>query len=293
MGLHDRPYWKEPPPYHDGGGPRGGMAFPKPGKAITWLLIINAAVYILEIAGRINLDRLLGAIASEWWQIWRYLTFQFLHDTGGIWHIVMNMLGLYMLGTPLEQLWGGKRFLRFYLCCGAAAGITYVVMAAAIGIYDVPIIGASGGVCGLIMACALLFPRMKLMIYFVLPVSIRVVAIVIFGVMILVILSPLASGTIGPQFWSDVAHLGGAAAAAVWIWGVPKFRNSGASVAAGANEGPWQRKMQQRADRQAEIDRILDKIHDDGIASLTKKEKKLLQDATKQQQEIDRKLNRL
>ncbi len=300
MGLHDRPYWKEPPPYQDGGGPAGGgIAFglPKPGKMVKWLLIINVAMFVTQILFELvikrDLSSYLGATAGGWWQLWRYVTFQFLHDTGSIWHIALNMLGLYILGTPLEDLWGRRRFLIFYLSCGAVAGIAYVITALALKLPPaIPIIGASGGVYGIILACAILFPHFRIIFLFF-PVPIRLASLIIFGGMVLVILGSISSGEVTSQFWSDVAHLGGAAAAAVWVWGVPKFRGSGASVAAGTNEGAWRRKMQQRADRQAEIDRILDKIHDEGIASLTKKEKKLLQDATKQQQKEERKFGRL
>lgn len=300
MGLHDRPYWREPPPYRDGRGPAGGgIAFgmPKPSKTVKWLLIINVAVFFLqilfELAFELQLSRYLGATAGGWWQIWRYLTAQFLHDTSSIWHIVFNMLGLYILGSPLEKLWGQKKFLTFYLTCGAIACISYVIVAMALDIpRNIPIIGASGGVYGLILACAVLLPSIRIIFLFF-PVPIRIASVILFAGMVVVMLNSMKWGEFPPQFWSDVAHLGGAVTAAVWIWGIPKLRGVKVSVAAGMNEGAWQRKMQKQAEQQAGIDRILDKIRDDGIGSLTKKEKKILKDATKQQQHDDRKLNRL
>ena len=113
------------------------------------------------------------------------MTFQFLHDPTSLWHIGLNMLGLYMFGTPLERHWGTKKFLRFYLSCGVAAGVAYVAIGAALGNASwIPLIGASGGVYGILLACAVLFPTFRV-ILFIFPVPIRLAAILIFGGMLL------------------------------------------------------------------------------------------------------------
>jgi len=166
-------------------------------------------------------------------------------------------------------------------------------MGAAIGMHaNVPIIGASGGVYGIVLACAVLFPHFRL-IFFLFPVPIRMAALIIFGGMSLLILQSVSRGAYGGQFWSDVAHLGGAVAAAVWVWIVPRFRGALGQARARANRGAWQRKMDRRAAEEAEVNRILDKIRDHGINSLTRKEKKTLQDATRRQREEERELHRL
>jgi len=103
----------------------------------------------------------------------------------------------------------------------------------------------------------------------------------------------LRSGHLGAAFWSDVAHLGGAAAAAVWIWGVPMIRGTAERTRARINRGAWERKMKQRLADQAEIDRILEKIHQQGLNSLSRHEKKTLQDATHRQRRDDKDLYRL
>ena len=115
---------------YDTGGMRLGM--PKPTRAVKYLLVANFAVFLVQelfIIRHVNLAEYFGATAEGWWQVWRYLTFQFLHEPYNLLHIVLNMLGLYMLGTPLETLWGPKRFLQFYLSCGAFAGVVYVIVA--------------------------------------------------------------------------------------------------------------------------------------------------------------------
>ncbi len=295
MGIHDRPYMQDG---GSGGGPvyRSGLGsgLPKPGPAIKWLLIINVAVFLVQNAFQVgggNLSSHFGCTLGGWWQLWRYITFQFLH--GGIWHIGLNMLGLYFLGMPLEGKWGTRKFVRFYLSCGVTAGLAYVIAAAILQLdASIPLIGASGGVFGVILAAAVYFPHFKLLFMFFFPVPIRIAALIIFGGMGLFILHSAAQGVYSPGFWSHVAHLGGAVTGAVWVWIVPRFGQRVSFRREKSRQGAWQRKMSQRTAAQAEIDRILAKINDEGIASLTDKEKKTLQDATRAQKQQDRELYR-
>ncbi|MCD4825687.1 MAG: rhomboid family intramembrane serine protease [Phycisphaerae bacterium] len=274
-------------------------------------MIICGVVFLLQIVvslvTKTPLDRVdpltvyFGATGGGWWQIWRYVTFQFLHSTGGIFHIALNMLGLYFLGTPLEQRWGGQRFLRFYLTCGVVAGIAYVLMTRLLlptPLWGIPLVGASGGVYGVLLACAILFPHIRL-ILFIFPVPIRLAAAIVFGGMIFVVLTSLGNDNNNnsvmrnPDFWSQVAHLGGAVAAAVWIWVLPKLKLYSAEVKQNAEAGAWEKKVREQQAGQAQIDRILDKIQQEGISSLTGKEKRILQDATEKQREEDKRINRM
>jgi len=304
MGLYDRPYMRDDQQGFYGPAPgRGGhmrLALPKPTKAVKWLLAVNIAAFIVQLvsllAFKLDLAGYFGATAGGFWQVWRYVTFQFLHDPGSLWHLALNMLGLYMLGTPLERAWGSRRFVTFYLVCGAAAGATYVVVSWLLlpsWLRHIPLIGASGGVYAILLVCAVMFPHFRL-IFFLFPVPIRLAALIVFGGMALLILMTLSrDGAAGPEFWSNVCHLGGAVAAAFWLWGMPRLRGAGAAATRKVNRGAWQRKLAKRADRQMEIDRILRKIHQHGIASLTGKEQKKLRDATRSQQQEDRDLYKL
>jgi len=299
MGLHDRPYMRDDAAPMGGGGLMRGMVggFPKPSKAVKWLLIINLGAFVLqlvlELGPGIHISDWFGATAGGFWQLWRYVTFQFLHDTTSLWHIGLNMLGLYMFGTPLEQLWGSRRFLWFYLSCGVVAGLVYVIVGLILSNPRwMPLIGASGGVYGILLACAVLFPHFRIIFLFF-PVPIRLGAVVIFGGMILYLLSSLRAGVYSGGFWSQVDHLGGAGMAALWIWVIPRFGGIAQGAVRRANRGVWERKMRQRRDEQAEIDRVLDKIRTEGLASLTRKEKRTLRDATRRQQREDRDISRL
>ena len=282
MGLYDRPYWRED---FDTGGQRrmgfGGM--PKPTLVVKWLLIANIAVLLLQlIPGRV-MEAVFAVVPSAWWQIWRYVTFQFLHS--GMLHLMFNMIGLYFLGMILERAWGPRRFLIFYLSCGAFAGLCHVVTAFAFnpGAMDIPLVGASGGVYAVVLACAILFPQIRVII-FLFPLPIRFAAMLFIGIAVYSILSGIArGGSVGGI--SHAAHLGGAVAGAFWIWVLPKLWSTAINTRTRRSRGAWQRKLQKQADRQAEIDRLLTKIHEQGINSLTTEEKRALQDATRKQQE--------
>lgn len=310
MGIHDRPYMSDAPGGDGGGGFRGyggpgGMQFalPRPGKVVRSLLIVNGAVFLLQLfLDREGLmTRSLGMTVAGFWQVWRYITFQFLH--GGFWHIVLNMLGLYFLGGPLERSWGARRFLTFYLVCGAVAGLAYVAIGAIFPLSaarpdgippHLPLIGASGGVYGVVLACAILFPQFRIIFLFF-PVPIRLAALIIFGGMIVLVLQALSDGRFGPAM-SDVAHLGGAVAAAVWVWAIPKLTGAGGVVRvtrARINQGAWRRKVERRAEEEAQVDRILQKIKDEGLSSLSRLEKRILQNATRRQREQERRIDKM
>jgi len=289
MPLAERDYMRRPPP---GGGGGGGLmvGVPRPARVVKYLLAINAVVFIVqmfldrEAPGRRPgpMSLWLGVTVGGFWQLWRYVTFQFLH--AGFWHILLNMLGLWLLGSPLEQRWGPRRFLAFYLSCGVTGGAAYVLIGAAGGLpADMPIIGASGGVYGLVLACAVLFPHFRLIFLFF-PVPIRLAALIIFGGMALIVLQAIADGRTTDAM-SDVAHLGGAVAAAVWIWVVPRLRIAGKLGPDGRGRGRWQKKLARRRREQEEIDRILDKIRRDGIDSLGRSDRRKLRQASRRQRE--------
>ncbi len=291
MPLHDRDYMRgNAGPY--GGGYGGGIRFGlfKPSPMVKYLLVINLVVFIAQIfldrprqgypAG--ILSGWLGVTVGGFWQLWRYVTSQFLH--ADFWHIALNMLGVYMLGTPLERSWGPRRFLKFYLSCGVASGAAYALIGWLAGLpAAMPIIGASGGVFGLVLACAVLFPHFYLILVFF-PVPIRLAAALIFGAMALLVLQAVAAGRTGAAM-SDVAHLGGAVAAAVWIWVVPRVSLRAKLGRDGTGRGRWQRKLARQRRQQAEVDRILDKIRTRGIDSLSWRDKRKLRQASRRPRE--------
>jgi hypothetical protein len=171
--------------------------------------------------------------------------------------------------------------------------VAYVGVTAAVGGQDghTPIVGASGGIFAILLACAVLFPNFKLFLI-VFPVPIRLAAALIFFTMLLVVWGTFNKKSYGPDFWSQSCHLGGAVAAAFYVWVLPKLGEIRVRSPLGGKRrkgsGAWKRRMDKLAAEQAQIDRILQKIHDRGLSSLTRKEQKILRDATKRHQTEER-----
>jgi len=292
MGWRDRPYARR---NYDARPPRqfGGMTvgLPRPGPAVKILLIVNVAVFFLQIFIGRWLVAGLAVVPAWWWQVWRYVTFQFLH--GGAIHLLFNMLGLYFLGMALEDAWGPRRFLWFYLGCGVAAGAAHVLMAVAWSQATWnPLLGASGGVYAVVLACAVLFPQIRVMV-FLFFIPIRAAAALFFGVAIYNVLRGLQRG--GPLGGgiSDVAHLGGVAAAAAYLWVWPVLRGRlglGRLTRRGGGAGAWQRNAARRRREEAEVDRILAKIHRDGLGSLTWRQRRTLRRAADRKRRENRDL---
>jgi len=290
MGLNNRTYWRDdqgPGGYGGGGGFGGGMhagQMPRPGRAVGALLIANIAMFFLQLVPGVMEHLVL--IPRDWMYVWNYVTFQFLHADPL--HLLFNMLGLYFLGMVLERAWGPRRFLRFYFTCGVFAGICHVAATHAMGQGTwIPLLGASGGVYGVVVACAILFPHIRLVLLFFL-VPIRFAVFLFLGIAVYSILAGGAGGGV-----AHAAHLGGAVMAAAWIWVLPRLRNAAQDADLKRKQGAWDRKMKKRAEDQAEIDRILDKIRVHGLNSISRREKHTLQEATKRQQAEEDKAHRL
>jgi membrane associated rhomboid family serine protease len=237
------------------------------------LLIINVAVFFAQILGA-------DTILVSWFsvfpisianslQVWRLISYQFLH--GGLGHILMNMIGVYFLGPTLERNWGSKRFLFFYLGCGAAGGLFYTILANIGFLTAVPMVGASGAVLGMLAACAILFPNF-VVFFFLFPVPIRVAAI------ILIFISSVILITRGDNAGGEAAHLAGIAAGALYVFW-PRIVKT--RIKSRSSIDSWQKKRQQQQQMQEQVDRILEKVHNQGIHSLTMKEKRTLKKATK------------
>jgi membrane associated rhomboid family serine protease len=279
MGLYDRDYTQADFQSQHHYMPQMRMNFPKLTPVVKWLLITNITIYVVAVLTS------LGPFLYEWFQLdtkstgrffqlWRLVSYQFLHDPTNIFHIIFNMICLYFLGPTLERHWGSKKFLIFYLGCGIAGGLFYM-LTVAIGFLSANVmIGASGAVLGLLSACAILFPQF-VVILFIFPVPIRLAA-VIFTIGYLFIFV-----TRGNNAGGHACHLAGMAAGAVYVLSGSWRNKIKVKTTAGHR---WQKKMAQQRNLQIELDRILDKVHKYGIHSLTSKEKKTLKQATKIEQ---------
>lgn len=287
MGIYDRDYVKDS--YQDSGGGTmyigGGFRYISP--IVKWLLIINTAVFILTISQ--NLKPLLfnwGAVCPKnmlWMiQIWRLITYQFLHENAK--HYFFNMFFLFMFGPLLERTWGSRTFLKFYLFCGAIGGIVYnlLVLTHVLhyeffigpdGIMNACMVGASGALYGIMGALVILCPRMQVYVLGIFPMT-------ILWLVILSIILSLLKFTSGVNAGGEAAHLSGLAAGAVYVLYKPWFTMSRLE----RKKGSWAKKIAQERKFEAEVDRILEKVNRLGIASLSEKEKQILQEATRREQ---------
>ncbi len=155
---------------------------------------------------------LLGLVPSmiqSQWALWQPLTYMFVHQS--FFHLLFNMLALWMFGSELEARWSSRSFLKYYLFTGVGAGLVSFLL-------NIPTIGASGGVFGLLLAYGLMFPNRVLYIYFVIPLKAKY-CVLLFG--LLEVIALIHSGkTTGIN---HLAHLSGLFFGALWfLYHMPK-----------------------------------------------------------------------
>jgi membrane associated rhomboid family serine protease len=183
------------------------------------LLIVNVLVFLAQMATG---DTLLvhfalwpfgphqparldnGGVTMVGFEVWQLITYSFLH--GGVPHIAFNMLALWMFGGPVENALGARRYTFYYFACVLGAAVAQLIVTHFFQPNDFyPTLGASGGVFGLLLAFAVLYPQAKVFLFFIpAPVPARIAVV---GYMIL----ELVLGVTGTQAGvAHFAHLGGA-----------------------------------------------------------------------------------
>ena len=135
--------------------------------AVKALIVINVLVFGLELVDFNPMERafalwpLQAGEDTPPFQVWQLVSYAFLHDPDSYYHIIFNMFGLWMFGTQVEQAIGPARLLACYFASVVTAAITQLLVPPLLGAESAATIGASGGVFGLLLAYALLFPRRK------------------------------------------------------------------------------------------------------------------------------------
>jgi membrane associated rhomboid family serine protease len=134
------------------------------------LLLANVAIYFLNqlLNGALDPWFALWPIGSDKFWLWQIGTYAFLH--GSFEHLFFNMLGLWMFGSELEQVWGQKRYLQFYGASVLAAALTQLAVNPFLH-STAETIGASGGIFGLLLAFAMIFPNRIILLFFILPMK--------------------------------------------------------------------------------------------------------------------------
>jgi len=277
-----------------GGSPFGGVGGLGGGSVVTKLIWINVGVFVACSLGGGQFGAsgsgLFGWMALHTpsvmqGQIWRIFTAQFLHWSFG--HILMNMIGLYFLGRPLERDWGSKQFFYVYMIAGTLGNLFYVSLTL-LGWLSVDGVaaGASGCVLGLLGAAAVRYPQAQVLIYFLFPIKIRTAALVFGGWYVLNLFNK------GSNAGGDACHLAGMLYGGWYAWrGEAWWARSGFSfrlprfASKNRQRTPtgFQEKVHGRRADAIEIDRILKKVYEGGVHSLSEPEKRSLQEATDRQ----------
>ncbi len=283
MGIYDRDYTQ--------GGARTA-ATPKLPVVTKWLLIINVAVYFSDILlfdGRIRgFGSFTIPTAVFGGRIWEFVTFQFLH--GSLGHVLFNMVALFFFAPFMERWWGKERFLIYYLLCGAAGAVCFSLLVISGLLGDelhAGLVGASAGIYGILAGVAVIAPHLRVKLLFPpIELSMRQFAI---GVL------AIATGSIllhlGGNEGGEAGHLGGALLGGLLTY-FPFLLGKGPSGrVAGFFSAPSRQtpasKLRPRSnidlERDSEVDRILDKISQQGFQSLTDKERDILHKAAENQ----------
>ncbi|MCL2025200.1 MAG: rhomboid family intramembrane serine protease [Leptospirales bacterium] len=272
------------------------------------LLIINGTIFLAQlilgsysmaINGTIQQFFGLSLKVFNEFKIWQLFTYMFLH--GGWLHILFNLLTLWMFAGSLEERWGSKLFLKYYIYCGVGAGLFITAM----NYYTenpLPTIGASGALYGILLAYGMTWPNREVLLYFLIPVKIKYL-VVLFGLIeFFGTINPSGSGI------SHIGHLGGLISGFILL----KFfklrqrssnrqrPSSSAGAASTVKSGSKKdnddfvstffkkkrlkkkkREIEQRIEAKEIIENLLEKIARSGMSSLSHEEKKNLEWARK------------
>ncbi len=220
-------------------------------------------------------------------EVWRFVSFQFLHASLG--HLLMNMLGLWMFGALAEQFLGSKRYLAYYLTCGIFGAIAYLLLnflgnyvfpnstipGLLVGDPATPLVGASAGIFGVLMAAAYISPRSIVHVFGLVPLQTRTAVYAFVGLAALMLLR--GSSNAG----GEAAHLGGAVSGYFFIrrqYLLRDFFDIFGRAGSKQSTPPTQTTLSPTAT--AEVDRVLAKVQAEGLASLSDGEKETLRRAT-------------
>lgn len=290
MGIYDRDYARD----EDSSG--GGM-FSEPGSATRWLLGITVGIFFLQLLtmpGRHSastqpgLTEFLELNTTLFWQgqVWRILTYGFAHDQD-IFHILFNMLGLFFFGRAIEDRYGSREFVVFYLSAIVLGGLAFL---ATHWVYPGRVVGASAAIVGILVLFACNWPNQRVLLFFIFPVPVWLLAVLFVALDALVFVGGERGRT------AVEAHLAGAAFAFLY------HRNNWHLSGWYRNFQEWRRRrsrpqlrvyheedepivklgasLSEEDQLEAKVDAVLEKLSRVGQENLTPHEKEILQKAS-------------
>ena len=288
VGIYDRDYYRQE---------RSGFSLAVPRSAVVVLILVNVAVYLAEMftedQGSSLVAGLLAAHVSTLsrpWLWWQFITYGFVHDPTSPRHILLNMLALWVFGRDIEDWYGPKEFLRVYFALLVFGAVVWAVVNQLRGGLPpdrVSVVGASGAIAGIVILYAMNFPRRMFLFMFVLPMPAWLLGILMVAYDLL--------GATDVAEHSGVAfavHLAGAGFAFVYF----RQRWNFGRLLGGRFRFHWPRLRKRPPLHLHEpeeeghdvpeetVDRILEKIHREGESSLTRKERQILETASREYQ---------
>jgi membrane associated rhomboid family serine protease len=253
--------------------------------ATAGLLAANGIVYALfwllpPAAERPLLDGLpLSGRGLQSGLVWQPLTYLFVHAS--FFHLLINMFSLYVFGPELEVTVGRRHFLLLYALSGVLGGIGFVLLSPP----DAPCVGASGSIFGLFAAFAAFFPRRRIALLFLPMFSMEAwFAALLFGGLQFLYLVTGAGGQV-----AYAAHVAGAVAGYVYARTIRANAFGGpSSIAWGDRRREIGGRRRRHGTETENIDDLLDKIARDGIGSLTARDRRRLEEASRQRRGLGR-----
>ncbi len=203
------------------------------------------------------------AIGKLW--LWQFVTYMFLHSVSDPWHIIFNMLVLWMFGSEVEKAMGARRFLTMYFTAGIFAGIFGCIFTP-----NNPILGASGAIFAVEIAFAMFYPNATI-IFFVFPIKAKYLVMIFAGITVFNCLMPTGGNV------AHFAHLGGLLYGFLFIRYEPRFSNFIISRQNQQKEKEYRKEEEVRV----AVDSLLDKVNRTGMKSLTRRERSFLKNASK------------
>jgi len=286
MGIYDRDYYQQSQPEGISFGGSGNRMM------VTNLVLVNVGVYLVDLflGGKLsNTFALSSNMLTHPWRAYELLTYGFLHDPNSLGHIFFNMFGLWFFGRDVELKYGRKEFLGFYLSTVVLAGLGWLISGNLFAPGRVSaMIGASGGVMGVLVVYALSFPFRTLLIWGILPMPAWALAC------LYVLMDVLgASGSTGADDVAHTAHLTGAACGLLFHrtgWHLGRLV-PGSMALKRFKPKPRLRVHDPGHEEEAmsgQVDEILRKIQQHGQDSLTRKELRILAEASRRYQQKQR-----
>jgi membrane associated rhomboid family serine protease len=179
--------------------------------AVKAIILANVAMFLAEFViqrtAGISLNDVFGlrpVAVLQGFQVWLLVSYMFLH--GGVFHILFNMLALWMFGVELERMWGTRYFTKFYFVTGIGAGVVHILASLTpfgASAYVLPTVGASGAIYGILLAYAMYFPNRPILMYFFFPIPAKYFVLIIGTISFLAATDGAGSGV------AHTAHLGG------------------------------------------------------------------------------------